>query len=97
MFVVTALLTTAGERESGTAAAESRKQEDIRMTFSVVIIEDNRPKVVGTVWASDESSARALAPAIADGNPSITVSIQRAEEREIPLRFCQSEPIPCFC
>ena len=67
------------------------------MTFSVVIIEDNRPKVVGTVWASDESSARALAPAIVTSDPSITASIQRAEEREIPLRFCQSEPIPCFC
>lgn len=67
------------------------------MTFSVVVMEDNGAKVVGTVWATDEHNARALAPAIAPSTDCDRVSIRRAEERELPLRFCQTNPIPTFC
>jgi hypothetical protein len=70
---------------------------DTAMTFSVVVMENNRAKVIGTLWASDESSAQALAPAIVRCEQPAQVCVRRAEEREIPLRFCESNPIPVFC
>lgn len=61
------------------------------MTFSVVVMENDRPKVVGTVWAADECSAQAVAPAVVSEDRRSAISIQRAEDREIPLRIPQLE------
>ncbi|MDB5290259.1 MAG: hypothetical protein JWL69_1500 [Phycisphaerales bacterium] len=61
------------------------------MTFSVVVVESNqRKKVVGTLWASDEAGAYAVAPELVGPNHGGAIQIERSEECEIPLRI--SEP-----
>lgn len=57
------------------------------MTFSVLLIKENKPQVVGTLWASDEQDAQALAPAICGCAPGAKVSVRRTEDREIPFRL----------
>ena len=66
------------------------------MTFSVLMIKDNQPKVVGTLFANNQANAEALAPAIWNCLQGESLKICRAEDREIPLRFCSSEPTH-FC
>ena len=57
------------------------------MTFLVLLLKENQPKVIGTLWASDETSAQALAPAICSCSKGTTLSVRRTEDREIPLRL----------
>ncbi|HEX5241766.1 MAG TPA: hypothetical protein VFW23_00785 [Tepidisphaeraceae bacterium] len=64
------------------------------MTFSLIAIENNIQKVVGTVWASDESSARILPQVLAESQAR-EISLRREEDREIPLRIVQREPFCC--
>ena len=66
------------------------------MTFSVVVMENEHPKVVGTVWAASESQANAMAPAVIPEANRASMSIRRVEEREIPLLICDRTPMPCF-
>lgn len=66
------------------------------MTFWVVLIKENQPQVVGTLWASDERDAEKLAPAICGGAPGATVSVRRTEDREIPFRLNEG-PRMEFC
>jgi hypothetical protein len=62
-------------------------QRGINMTFSVVQIEEGTQRIVGTVWANDESGARALAPVFFPSDVESNLSIQRDDDREIPLRM----------
>lgn len=57
------------------------------MTFLLLLLKENQPKVIGTLWASDETSAQALAPAICRCSNGTTLSVRRTEDREIPLRL----------
>ena len=66
------------------------------MTFSVLMIKDNQPRVVGTLFANDQANAEALAPAIWGCTQGESLKICRAEDREIPLRLAASEPTH-FC
>lgn len=66
------------------------------MTFSVLLIKENKPQVVGTLWASDERDAEALAPAICTSTSGAKVSVRRTEDREIPFRLNEGPRIQ-FC
>jgi len=57
------------------------------MTFSVIQIDHCIRKVVGRIWASDESIARALAPVLITNDERLPFSIERFEECEIPLKI----------
>ena len=58
------------------------------MTFAVVTVADNREQVVGTIWASAEPEAQAMARSLFDqANRKERIVVRRAEEREIPLRL----------
>lgn len=57
------------------------------MTFSVMLVKDDRQQIVGTLFTSDEAQAQSMAPALwqcADGEQ---LRVRRAEDREIPLRW----------
>jgi hypothetical protein len=70
----------------------------INMTFSVVVIESNQHKrVVGTLWASDEAGAYAVAPELVGPGQSGAIHIERSEEREIPLRISEAGFNNPFC
>lgn len=64
------------------------------MTFSLIAIENNTAKVVGTIWATDESSARIFPQVLAESQ-RCEVSLRREEDREIPLRIVQHQPFCC--
>ena len=66
------------------------------MTFSVLMIKDDQPRVVGTVFANDQANAEALAPAIWGCTQGESLKICRAEDREIPLRISSAQITP-FC
>ena len=62
------------------------------MTFFVMLVKDDRPRVVGTLFTSDEAAAQSMVPALwqcADGEQ---LRVRRTEDREIPLRW-REEPI----
>ena len=60
------------------------------MTFTVVTVQENRERTLGTIWAEGESDARQIASSLfeqpGESKPERLV-VRRAEEREIPLRF----------
>jgi hypothetical protein len=60
------------------------------MTFTVVTVQDDRERMLGTIWAQAESDAQQMATSLFDQGvepkPDRLV-VRRAEEREIPLRF----------
>jgi hypothetical protein len=66
------------------------------MTFAVVLIQDDRHRVVGTLWADDENNARALAPHLCECAEGGRLTICRTENREIPFRIAPAEPMK-FC
>ncbi len=66
------------------------------MTFSVLMIRDDHPRVVGTLFANDQANAEALAPAIWGCPQGESLKICRTEDREIPFRISSSEMTP-FC
>ena len=58
------------------------------MTFSVVLVENDKPnKVIGTIWASEETQASALARDLCQV-PEGQIAVRKcAEDREIPFRL----------
>lgn len=65
------------------------------MTFSVLVMNDHKPRVVGTLWADDEAKAKTIAPMLYSGEAQV-VEVCRTEDREIPFRLATSEPMH-FC
>lgn len=57
------------------------------MTFSVMLVKDDQPRVVGTIFTNDEAQAQSLAPAVCPCGDGEQLRIRRAEDREIPLRW----------
>ena len=55
------------------------------MTFSVVSNDAGRIRVVGTIWALQESGAQQLASELIEDGQRVT--IKRTEEREIPFKL----------
>jgi len=56
------------------------------MTFAVIDTGSGSDKVVGTIWASAETEAQAIASDLLKIPERQTVVIRRAEERELPLK-----------
>ncbi len=58
------------------------------MTFSVILLENDKPKkIIGTIWANEETQASALARDLCkspDGQIAVRMS---SENREIPFRL----------
>jgi hypothetical protein len=66
------------------------------MTFSVLVVKNDQPRVVGTLWADDEARARDLAPVMCTCGEGEQVKLLRTETREIPLHL--ATPVPMrFC
>ena len=66
--------------------------EGSTVTFSVLVVENDRSKVVGTLWAADEAGAKAMAPMLYPHQHSAMVDVRRAEERELPFRIGDTSP-----
>lgn len=66
------------------------------MTFSVLLVKDDKPRVVGTLWADDESRARDLAPVVCTCGEGEQVQLLRTENREIPFHLSMPAPMQ-FC
>lgn len=66
------------------------------MTFSVMVITEDQQRVVGTLWADDETRARDLAPAVCTCREGERVTVRRTENREIPFRLNLPTPMQ-FC
>lgn len=65
------------------------------MTFSVLMVKDNQPQVVGTLWAKDEAGAHAIVPAIFTAPTGERLAVCKTEEREIPL-LLNDVQVPSF-
>jgi len=63
------------------------------MTFSIMVVRDDQPRVVGTLWANDQANAEVLAPAVCGCAEGETVRVRRTEDREIPLRLAETRPL----
>ena len=58
------------------------------MTFKVVCTsENNERKVLGTVWASEETQARAVASALWEAHSDRLTIRKSDEDRELPLHL----------
>ena len=58
------------------------------MTFSVILLENDKPKkVIGTIWASEETQASALAHDLCQGKEGQIAVRKCSEDREIPFRL----------
>ena len=57
------------------------------MTFSVLLVKDDQPRIVGTLFTNDEAQAQSMAPALWRCSEGEQVRVRRAEDREIPLRW----------
>lgn len=57
------------------------------MTFSVLLVKDDQPRVVGTIFTDDEAKAQSMAPALCNCQSGEQVRVRRTEDREIPLRW----------
>jgi hypothetical protein len=66
------------------------------MTFSVMLVKDDRPRVVGTLWATDQANAETLAPMICGCSEGERIHIRRTDDREIPFRVATNNPVQ-FC
>jgi len=66
------------------------------MTFSVLVIKDNQPRVVGILWAADEARAQAAVLAVCPCREGEKVAVRKTEDREIPLRI-PDVAAPTFC
>ena len=58
------------------------------MTFSVILLENDKPKkVIGTIWASEETQASAMAHDLCQA-PEGQIAVRKcSEDREIPFRL----------
>jgi hypothetical protein len=60
------------------------------MTYSLLLMEDNQPrKVIGTVWANEESIANTMARAFVPAQHHDKLIVRQTEQREIPMRIEQ--------
>ena len=58
------------------------------MTFSVILLENDKPKkVIGTIWASEETQACALAHDLCQSQEGPIAVRKCSEEREIPFKL----------
>ena len=57
------------------------------MTFSLMLIKDDQPRVIGTLWANNEANARSLANEFRPCPETEQLRICRTEDREIPFRL----------
>jgi hypothetical protein len=58
------------------------------MTFSVILLENDKPKkVIGTIWASEETQASALARDLCQGHEGSIAVRKSSEDREIPFKL----------
>ena len=55
------------------------------MTYSVIRVENDRPRVIGTIWAKQETEAQAIAVGLCQRNENERVEIRPAAEREMPM------------
>jgi hypothetical protein len=66
------------------------------MTFSVMMLKGDQPRVVGMLWANDQASAEAIAPQMCGGADGDRVQLRITEDREIPLRIASPQSIYTF-
>ena len=58
------------------------------MTFSVILLENDKPKkVIGTIWASEETQASAMARDLCQGEEGKIAVRKSSENREIPFHL----------
>ena len=59
------------------------------MTFSVILLENDKPKkVIGTIWASEETQASAMARDLCKGEEGGQIAVRKcSEDREIPFHL----------
>lgn len=60
------------------------------MTFIVLSIENEREKVVGTIWADGEAQARLMATNIYEPKTDDLIRVKQVERRELPFRLPQA-------
>jgi hypothetical protein len=58
------------------------------MTFSVILLENDKPnKVIGTIWATEETQASALARDLCQSQHGQIAVRKCSEDREIPFKL----------
>lgn len=58
------------------------------MTFSVVLLENDKPKkIIGTIWANEESQASTLAHYLCKSTEGPIAVRKCSEDREIPFKM----------
>jgi len=58
------------------------------MTFSVILLENDKAnKVIGTIWANEETQACALARDLCQGHEGPIAVRKCSEDREIPFKL----------
>ena len=57
------------------------------MTYAVVAIENEREKILGTIWAEGEAQARLMASNVYQPVHEESIRVKPAELREIPFRL----------
>ena len=58
------------------------------MTFSVILLENDKPKqVIGTIWANEEHQAFALARDLCKSKEGQIAVRKCSEDREIPFKL----------
>ena len=55
------------------------------MTFSVILFENDKQKVIGTIWANEEHQASAVARDLCQCKEGQIALRKCSEEREIPF------------
>ena len=60
------------------------------MTFIVLSVENEREKVVGTIWADGEAQARLMATNVYHPARDDSIRVKQIEQRELPLRIPQA-------
>jgi hypothetical protein len=67
---------------------ERAQQLGATMTFSVILLENDKPKkVIGTIWASEETQASALARDLCQSKEGQIAVRKCSEDREIPFHL----------
>jgi len=58
------------------------------MTFSVILLENDKPKrIIGTIWANEETQASALANDLCQCKEGKIAVRKCSEDREIPFKL----------
>jgi hypothetical protein len=72
------------------AGGELLTKEWCPMTFVVLSVENEREKVVGTIWADGEAQARLMASNVYQPASDDSIRVKQVEQRELPLRLPQA-------